>query len=120
MDGVEREYSQIDPEDIESFSVLKDASATAVFGVRGANGVILITTKRGETSKPVVDFRTSFTMNTPIRLPEKLGSYDYARLKNEALMNVGKYPNTMLMILKCTVQGLVLILILIMTILEIC
>ena len=92
VDGVEREYSQIDPEDIESFSVLKDASATAVFGVRGANGVILITTKRGETSKPVVDFRTSFTMNTPIRLPEKLGSYDYARLKNEALMNVGEVP----------------------------
>lgn len=92
VDGVERDYSQIDPEDIESFSVLKDASATAVFGVRGANGVILITTKRGETSKPVVDLRASFTMNTPINLPEKLGSYDFARLKNEALMNVGEVP----------------------------
>ena len=92
VDGVERDYSQIDPEDIESFSVLKDASATAVFGVRGANGVILITTKRGETSKPVVDLRASFTMNTPINLPEKLGAYDFARLKNEALMNVGEVP----------------------------
>ena len=47
VDGVERDFSQIDPEDIETFSVLKDASATAVFGVRGANGVILVTTKRG-------------------------------------------------------------------------
>ena len=92
VDGIERDYSQIDPEDIETFSVLKDASATAVFGVRGANGVILITTKRGETSKPVVDLRASFTMNTPINLPEKLGSYDFARLKNEALMNVGEVP----------------------------
>lgn len=60
--------------------------------MRGANGVILITTKRGETSKPVVDLRASFTMNTPINLPEKLGSYDFARLKNEALMNVGEVP----------------------------
>lgn len=81
VDGVERDYSQIDPEDIESFSVLKDASATAVYGVRGANGVILITTKRGDIGKPVVDLRASFTLNTPINLPEKLGSYDYARLK---------------------------------------
>ena len=92
VDGIERDYSQIDPEDIETFSVLKDASATAVFGVRGANGVILITTKRGETSKPVVDLRASFTMNTPMNLPDKLGSYDFARLKNEALMNVGEVP----------------------------
>ena len=92
VDGIERDYSQIDPEDIETFSVLKDASATAVFGVRGANGVILITTKRGETSKPVVDLRASFTMNTPMNLPDNLGSYDFARLKNEALMNVGEVP----------------------------
>ena len=92
VDGVEREYAQIDPEDIENFSVLKDASATAVYGVRGANGVILITTKRGLTSKPEVSFRASFTASTPTRLPDKLGSYDYARLRNEALMNVGLDP----------------------------
>lgn len=92
VDGVEREYAQIDPEDIENFSVLKDASATAVFGVRGANGVILITTKRGLTSKPEVSFRASFTASTPTRLPRKLGSFDYARLRNEALMNVGMDP----------------------------
>ncbi len=92
VDGVEREFSQIDPEDIENFSVLKDASATAVFGVRGANGVILITTKRGESAKPTVDLRASVTLSTPIRLPKKLGSYDYARLMNEALVNVGETP----------------------------
>lgn len=92
VDGVEREYSQIDPEDIESFNVLKDASATAVFGVRGANGVFLITTKRGKTEKPSVNFKSTFSANTPIRLPERLGSYDYARLKNEALNNVGLSP----------------------------
>lgn len=91
VDGVERDFSQIDPEDIETFSVLKDASATAVFGVRGANGVILITTKRGETAlKPSVDFRASVTSNSPTMLPKKLGAYDHARLKNEALANVGQ------------------------------
>lgn len=92
VDGVEREYSQIDPEDIESFNVLKDASATAVFGVRGANGVILITTKRGQTAKPSINFKSTFSANSPIRLPERLGSYDFARLKNEALNNVGLVP----------------------------
>ncbi|MDD6253841.1 MAG: TonB-dependent receptor [Bacteroidales bacterium] len=93
VDGVERDFSQIDPEDIESFSVLKDASATAVFGVRGANGVILVTTKRGETAiKPTVDFRASIASNSPTMLPKKLGAYDHARLKNEALANVGQVP----------------------------
>lgn len=90
VDGVEREYAQIDPEDIESFNVLKDASATAVYGVRGANGVILITTKRGDIGKPQVSLRATFTSQSPINLPKKLGSYDYARLKNEALNNVGQ------------------------------
>ena len=93
VDGVERDFSQIDPEDIETFSVLKDASATAVFGVRGANGVILVTTKRGETAlKPTVDFRASVASNSPTMLPKKLGAYDHARLKNEALANVGQVP----------------------------
>lgn len=92
VDGIERDYAQIDPEDIENFSVLKDASATAVYGVRGANGVILITTKRGETAKPSVDFRASVNLSEPTRLPKRLGSYDYARLMNEALTNVGQNP----------------------------
>jgi TonB-dependent SusC/RagA subfamily outer membrane receptor len=60
VDGVEREFSQIAPDDIQAISVLKDASATAVYGVRGANGVILVTTKRGRDQKPVVSLTTSW------------------------------------------------------------
>ncbi|MFZ5430156.1 MAG: SusC/RagA family TonB-linked outer membrane protein [Bacteroidota bacterium] len=90
VDGIERDWNQIDPSDIESLSVLKDASATAVFGVRGANGVILITTKRGQKGKPVLNITSRTTIQTPIRIPEYLGSYDFARLTNEALRNEGK------------------------------
>ena len=63
VDGVEREFSQIDPNEVESITVLKDASATAVFGVRGANGVILITTKRGAEGKAKISFSTSAGVN---------------------------------------------------------
>ncbi|MBO9619931.1 MAG: TonB-dependent receptor [Niabella sp.] len=90
VDGAERDWTQIDPTDIESFSVLKDASATAVFGVRGANGVILITTKRGQKGKPVLGITSRSSAQTPIRLPNYLGSYDFAVLTNEALRNEGK------------------------------
>ncbi|MCK7556299.1 SusC/RagA family TonB-linked outer membrane protein [Chitinophaga sedimenti] len=90
VDGVEREWQQIDPVDIETFSVLKDASATAVYGVRGANGVILITTKRGTVGRPVLSLSTQAAVQQPIRKPDYLGSYDYATLMNEALKNEGK------------------------------
>lgn len=92
VDGVERDMSRVHPEDIESFSVLKDASATAVYGVRGANGVILITTKRGRVGAPVVSMRYNTTLQQPVRLPQFLGSYDHARLRNEALINDGVAP----------------------------
>ena len=69
VDGVERSMSDINPEDIESITVLKDASATAVFGVRGANGVILVTTKRGAQGKATVNVNTSFSILTPTALP---------------------------------------------------
>ncbi len=92
VDGIERDYTQVDAEDVESFSVLKDASATAVYGVRGANGVILITTKRGKIGKPVVSTRYSLTLQQPTRLPHYLGSYQHALLRNEALMNDGLSP----------------------------
>ena len=59
VDGVEREFSQIDPNEVQDISILKDASATAVFGVRGANGVILVTTRRGEMGKPTITLTTS-------------------------------------------------------------
>lgn len=92
VDGVERDYSQIDPEDIASLSVLKDASATAVYGVRGANGVILITTKRGQKGAPKFNVSYKFTLQQPTRLPNFLGSYDHAVLRNESLANDGALP----------------------------
>lgn len=67
VDGVERKFSQIAPDDIESISILKDASATAVYGVRGANGVILITTKRGKDQKPVVSLTANWQSQSPTR-----------------------------------------------------
>ena len=89
VDGVEREYTQLDPEDIESFSVLKDASATAVYGVRGANGVLLITTKRGAIGKAAITVNFKTTLQQPTRLMKYLNSYESAQLRNEALANDG-------------------------------
>lgn len=89
IDGMEGDMARINPNDIESFSVLKDASATAVYGVRGANGVILITTKRGLVGKPSITINGQYRMHSVINYPNYLRSYDYARLYNEALLNVG-------------------------------
>lgn len=85
IDGVERStFDDLVPEDIESFSVLKDATATAVYGAKGANGVILIRTRRGETGRLRVEADGKFMMSYLPRLPHYLGAYDYARLVNEA------------------------------------
>ena len=89
VDGVERSMSDINPEDIESITVLKDASATAVYGVRGANGVILVTTKRGAQGKATVNVNTSFSILTPTALVEQAGSYDYAMFYNQMRLNDG-------------------------------
>ena len=64
VDGVERSFNQIDPNEVEDITILKDASSTAVFGVRGANGVVLVTTKRGTEGKPRMNFSTSFAVQT--------------------------------------------------------
>jgi len=85
IDGLEGDINAIDPADIESFSVLKDASATAVYGVRGANGVVLITTKRGQTGKLTITGRASTTLSHLTRVPKYLRAYDYAKLANEAM-----------------------------------
>ncbi|MEL6593459.1 MAG: TonB-dependent receptor plug domain-containing protein [Bacteroidota bacterium] len=85
VDGVERPFNDIDPRDVESISVLKDASATAVFGVKGANGVILITTRRGKIGKPTINVSANATMKQVSRIPETLGSYDALRLRNQAI-----------------------------------
>ena len=88
VDGVERDMSYLAPEEIETFTILKDASATAPYGVRGANGVIIITTKRGKASeKPNVNFKASVGTNSPVKFPTYLGSADYATLYNEAMIN---------------------------------
>ena len=85
VDGVERPLTTIDPYDVESISVLKDASATAVFGVRGANGVILVTTKKGIVGKPQVSANVNYSMQTPTRLPKPLNAFDYVNLRNEVV-----------------------------------
>lgn len=87
VDGVQREFNRIDPNNIESITVLKDAAATAVYGVRGANGVILITTKRGEESKPQISYSGYYGVQNPVRVPDYLNAYDYATLYNEAQWN---------------------------------
>jgi TonB-linked SusC/RagA family outer membrane protein len=88
VDGVEREMNYLSPEEIETFSILKDASATAPYGVRGANGVILIQTKRGKAQeKATVNFKASGGSNEPVKYPTYLGSADYAMLYNEAIIN---------------------------------
>jgi TonB-linked outer membrane protein, SusC/RagA family len=89
VDGVERQFSQIAPDDIESISTLKDASATAVYGVRGANGVILVTTKRGKEQKPVVSLTANFQTQSPTRENTYLNSYESVKLLEEALANDG-------------------------------
>jgi len=93
VDGIERDFQYLSPDEVETFSILKDASATAVYGVRGANGVILVTTRRGkEMEKANVTFKASTGISSPIKFPQYLGSADYAMLYNEARLNDN--PNT--------------------------
>ena len=92
IDGLEGDLNSIDPADIESFSVLKDASATAVYGVRGANGVIIVTTKRGESGKLQITGRVNYTLSHLRRVPKFLGAFDYAELANEARVVRGESP----------------------------
>lgn len=99
IDGVERSMDNIDINEVETISVLKDASATAVFGVKGANGVILIYTKRGSANtKPEMTLSYNATALMISRLPQKLDSYDTRRLKNEMIerevsMNENSWPD---------------------------
>ena len=88
VDGIERDMSYLSSDEIETFTILKDASATAPYGIRGANGVIIITTKRGRAGeKPTVEFKASVGITEPAKFPDYLGSADYAVLYNEALIN---------------------------------
>lgn len=87
VDNVERDFTQLDPEEIESFTVLKDAAATAMYGMRGANGVILVTTKKGYVGKPVITLKASYGMQSPTRLPRYVSASEYIKYHNMALRN---------------------------------
>ncbi|MDR0658622.1 MAG: TonB-dependent receptor, partial [Mediterranea sp.] len=84
VDGIERSLDLVDPEDIESFSILKDATATAVYGVRGANGVLLVTTRKGVEGKPRITVRAEAGIVGPTRMPKAVNSAQLAELYNEA------------------------------------
>jgi TonB-linked SusC/RagA family outer membrane protein len=92
IDGIESPYENLVPEEIETISVLKDAAALAMYGSRGANGVLLVTTRKGIQGPMKVNFGVQQGFSRPLRMPEFLNSADFAELYNEALANEGKAP----------------------------
>ncbi len=92
VDGFERSLDYLNSTEIESVTVLKDAVSTSLYGVKGANGVILVKTKRGIESGPQIDFSYQFNMGTPRNLPDFVDGYTYAQALNEGLMNDGLSP----------------------------
>ncbi len=93
VDGVERSFSNIDPNEIASISILKDASATAVYGVKGANGVVIVNTKRGREGALELEFSSETMLKAATRLPEYMNSYETMLLRNEAYSNDGKWTS---------------------------
>ncbi|HOI49736.1 MAG TPA: SusC/RagA family TonB-linked outer membrane protein, partial [Prolixibacteraceae bacterium] len=91
VDGVERDFKSIDPNEVNTISVLKDASATAVFGAKGANGVIIVTTRRGIIGKPKMNFSGSYGLEKATRIPDHIDSYTTMSLLNVARMNGGQF-----------------------------
>ncbi|NQX43418.1 TonB-linked outer membrane protein, SusC/RagA family [Pedobacter steynii] len=90
VDDIEYSYSdvsQLDPNEIESVTILKDASTTAIYGVKGANGVLVITTRRGVSGPPVINFKSELGLQQKTFVPKFLGSYEAAMLTNQALVN---------------------------------
>ena len=95
IDGIPRsstDFNTLTPEEVETISVLKDAAAAAVYGARGANGVILVTTKRGKRGEANFSYSYDFGLQQSTRLPEFVGSYDYANYLNQAYENDGQSP----------------------------
>lgn len=92
IDGIEGDLNTLDPADIESFTVLKDASATAVYGVRGANGVVLVTTKRGKSGKLSISVKSNVSISYSAKTPEYVDALTYANLANEASVVRGGRP----------------------------
>lgn len=87
VDGIEREMADLDFEEVESFTVLKDPATLAWYGLRGSNGVILVTTKKGSSTKSSINFTAQYGFQTPDHLVPALNSYEYASLYNEAMLN---------------------------------
>lgn len=92
VDGIETDLDTVDPNDIESISVLKDAASAAIYGSKASNGVILITTKRGKEGKPTVRYTGNVGFQKPTNLIERMSSYDYARLFNKSMEEAGMEP----------------------------
>jgi TonB-linked SusC/RagA family outer membrane protein len=92
IDGIPQDFSRVDPNDIASISVLKDAAAASIYGSRAANGVIVITTKRGAMGQNSVSYNGYVGITTPTRIPERVSIGDYLRLVNEAYTNAGQPP----------------------------
>ena len=90
VDGVERSMDMVDTEDIASLSILKDASATALYGVRGANGIVLITTRRGAESKPQINIKVETGVTSPVRLPEMASTGEFIDFLNNMYVNSGQ------------------------------
>lgn len=92
VDGVPRSMNDIEPDEIETFTLLKDAAATSVYGSEGANGVILITSKRGKLQKTSITYRGEVNYISPTRVPQYANSYDYLSFYNLGLINDGEAP----------------------------
>jgi len=92
VDGVQRTLDDLDISEIESFSILKDAAASAMYGVRGANGVILVNTKRGKVQKPEINFRSEHSITAPTKLPSFINAADHMQLLNDLAAEEGKVP----------------------------
>ena len=97
VDDIEYSYDQfaaLDPNEVESLTILKDASTTAVYGIKGANGVVVVTTRRGKTGAPKISLRTEYATMEPTIFPEYLDAYNTAYLYNQAQINDNKYAAT--------------------------
>ncbi len=92
VDGIQSTLNDVHPQDIESISVIKDASSAAIYGARAGNGVILITTKRGKNAGPKISLNSYYGWQSPTYIPETLNPYEYAMLRNESRTNVGRDP----------------------------
>ncbi|GGW49503.1 SusC/RagA family TonB-linked outer membrane protein [Arenibacter certesii] len=95
IDGFERDITSINSRDIETVTVLKDAASVAPYGLKGANGVVLITTKRGQEGKASIVYNGSYGLQSPTNLPKQVSSSEWASLKNIAYVNDGGDPNSL-------------------------